>query len=96
MTSRVRLLLLTAGLGLALWLWPLPPRGDEPVVIAPIEFIDGEDGSFEYQQVDEAEADIDSLAEKYLGQSPYPWRQPGEQRVSFVIEPTHVYHQDYS
>jgi PPOX class probable F420-dependent enzyme len=45
---------------------------------------------------DEAEADIDSLAQKYLGQSPYPWRKEGEQRVSFVIEPTHVYHQDYS
>jgi PPOX class probable F420-dependent enzyme len=43
---------------------------------------------------DEAEADIDSLAHKYLGQSPYPWRKEGEQRVSFVIEPTHVYHQD--
>ena len=43
---------------------------------------------------DEAEADIDSLAEKYLGQTPYPWRKEGEQRVSFVIEPTHVYHQD--
>jgi PPOX class probable F420-dependent enzyme len=44
---------------------------------------------------DEAEGDIDSLAEKYLGQTPYPWRQPGEQRITFVIEPTHVYHQDY-
>jgi len=43
---------------------------------------------------DEAEADIDSLAEKYLGQTPYPWRKEGEQRVSFVIEPTYVYHQD--
>jgi PPOX class probable F420-dependent enzyme len=45
---------------------------------------------------DEAEADIDSLAEKYLGQTPYPWRAPGEQRISFVIEPSHVYHQDYA
>jgi PPOX class probable F420-dependent enzyme len=45
---------------------------------------------------DEAEADIDSLAEKYLGQSPYPWRGRGEQRISFVIEPTHIYHQDYA
>jgi PPOX class probable F420-dependent enzyme len=45
---------------------------------------------------DEAEADIDSLAEKYLGQTPYPWRAPGEHRISFVIEPTHVCHQDYS
>ena len=42
----------------------------------------------------EAEADIDSLAEKYIGQTPYPWRKPGEQRVTYVIEPTHVYHQD--
>ena len=44
---------------------------------------------------DQAEADIDSLAQKYLGESPYPWRQPGEQRITFVVEPTHVYHQDY-
>jgi len=43
---------------------------------------------------DQAEADIDSLAEKYIGQTPYPWRKPGEQRISYVIEPTHVYHQD--
>ena len=45
---------------------------------------------------DQAEKDIDDLAQKYLGQSPYPWRSPGEQRISFVVEPTHVYHQDYS
>jgi PPOX class probable F420-dependent enzyme len=45
---------------------------------------------------DEAEADIDSLAQKYLGQSPYPWRKEGEQRVTYVIEPTHFYEQDPS
>jgi PPOX class probable F420-dependent enzyme len=39
---------------------------------------------------DQAEADIDSLAEKYIGQTPYPWRGDGEQRVTFLIEPTHV------
>jgi PPOX class probable F420-dependent enzyme len=43
---------------------------------------------------DQAEADIDDLAEKYIGQTPYPWRKPGEQRVSYLIEPTHVYTQD--
>lgn len=43
---------------------------------------------------DQAEADIDSLAEKYIDQTPYPWRQPGEQRITYLIEPTHVYHQD--
>jgi PPOX class probable F420-dependent enzyme len=45
---------------------------------------------------DQAEADIDSLAEKYIGQTPYPWRSPGEQRVTYVIEPTHFYEQDPS
>jgi PPOX class probable F420-dependent enzyme len=37
-----------------------------------------------------ADADIDSLAKKYLGQDTYPFRQEGEQRITFVIEPSHV------
>ena len=40
---------------------------------------------------DQAEKDIDDLAQKYLGQSPYPWRSPGEQRISYLIEPTHSF-----
>ena len=40
---------------------------------------------------DRAEKDIDDLAQKYIGQSPYPWRSPGEQRISYLIEPTHVF-----
>ena len=43
---------------------------------------------------DEAEADIDRLAKKYLGQDVYPWRKPDERRITYVVEPTHVYHQD--
>ena len=39
---------------------------------------------------EQAEADIDSLAEKYIGQTPYPWRSDGERRVTFLIEPTHA------
>jgi PPOX class probable F420-dependent enzyme len=39
---------------------------------------------------DQAEADIDSAAQKYLGEETYPWRKEGEQRVSYVIEPTHI------
>ena len=39
---------------------------------------------------DKAEKDIDDLAEKYIGQTPYPWRSPGEQRVTYVIEPEKV------
>lgn len=37
-----------------------------------------------------ADALIDKLAKKYLGQDRYPWRQPGERRVTLVIKPEHV------
>jgi PPOX class probable F420-dependent enzyme len=38
-----------------------------------------------------ADAHIDSLAKKYLGVDKYPFRQPGEVRVTYVIEPASVY-----
>lgn len=41
---------------------------------------------------DEADAHINALAKKYIGQDEYPYRQPGEQRIKFVVEPTHVRH----
>jgi len=34
-----------------------------------------------------ADAHIDSLAKKYLGQDTYPFRQPGEVRVIYEITP---------
>jgi PPOX class probable F420-dependent enzyme len=37
-----------------------------------------------------ADASIDALAKKYLGQDKYPFRQPGEVRVIYAIEPTSV------
>ena len=37
-----------------------------------------------------ADAHIDSLAKKYLGQDKYPYRQPGEVRQIYEIEPTHT------
>ncbi len=37
-----------------------------------------------------ADAHIDSLAKKYLGQDKYPYRQPSEVRVIYEIEPTSV------
>ena len=37
-----------------------------------------------------AEDGIDDLAEKYLGERPYPYRKPDEQRVIFKIEPTAI------
>jgi PPOX class probable F420-dependent enzyme len=39
---------------------------------------------------DQAEADIDSAAKKYLDKDVYPWRKEGEQRVSYLIEPSHI------
>jgi PPOX class probable F420-dependent enzyme len=35
-----------------------------------------------------ADEHIDSLAKKYLGKDKYPFRQPGEVRVKYEIEPT--------
>jgi PPOX class probable F420-dependent enzyme len=35
-----------------------------------------------------ADVHIDSLAKKYLGKDKYPFRQPGEVRVMYEIEPT--------
>ena len=37
-----------------------------------------------------ADAHIDSLAKKYLGKDTYPFRQPGEVRVMYDIEPVSV------
>lgn len=37
-----------------------------------------------------ADEHIDSLAQKYLGQSRYPYRQPGEVRIRYEIEPLSV------
>jgi PPOX class probable F420-dependent enzyme len=39
----------------------------------------------------EADDNIDDLSEKYIGQRPYPWRNPEETRVIVVIEPERVY-----
>jgi PPOX class probable F420-dependent enzyme len=54
------------------------------------------DNAYRYVQVrghvthvteDGADAHIDSLAKKYLGQDKYPFRQPGETRVLYEITP---------
>jgi PPOX class probable F420-dependent enzyme len=46
-----------------------------------VDFIEG----------DEADAQIDDLSEKYIGQRPYPWRREDQQRVKIVIEPVRVH-----
>jgi PPOX class probable F420-dependent enzyme len=35
---------------------------------------------------------INQLAKKYIGRDEYPYLQPGEERIKFVIEPEHVRH----
>jgi PPOX class probable F420-dependent enzyme len=40
-----------------------------------------------------ADEHIDALAKKYIDQDEYPFRQPGEERIKFVIQPEHVRHQ---
>ena len=37
-----------------------------------------------------ADASIDRLAKKYLGQDVYPWHKPEEQRIIVRIRPEHV------
>lgn len=37
-------------------------------------------------QTDGADELIDELAQKFLGEPRYPWRQPGEERVTVVVE----------
>lgn len=37
-----------------------------------------------------AEQHIDKMAKKYMGVDKYPYRQPGEVRVMYKIEPTHT------
>jgi PPOX class probable F420-dependent enzyme len=39
---------------------------------------------------DGAEDQIDALAQKYLGRFPYPFRKPGERRVSVRITPDRI------
>ena len=42
---------------------------------------------------DGADDHIDRLAKKYLDKDEYPFRQPSEQRITYVIEPSLVRHQ---
>ena len=37
-----------------------------------------------------ADQHIDALAKKYLGLDKYPYRQPGEVRVIYKVEPEHI------
>jgi PPOX class probable F420-dependent enzyme len=55
----------------------------------PYEYVEIEGRATE---VEGAEEHIDTLAQKYIDQGRYPWRQPGEERVKFHITPDRVRH----
>ncbi len=40
-----------------------------------------------------ADEHINRLSKKYIGQDEYPFRQPGEQRIKFTIDPASIRHQ---
>jgi PPOX class probable F420-dependent enzyme len=42
--------------------------------------------------IEGADEHINRLTKKYIGQDEYPNRQPGEQRIKFVIKPDHIRH----
>ncbi len=41
---------------------------------------------------DDPDEHINELSKKYINQDTYPYRQPGEQRIKYVITPDHVRH----
>jgi PPOX class probable F420-dependent enzyme len=75
--------------------WPENLKRDPRVTLTvqnmenPYEYLSVR-GRVTEQKHDGADAHIDSLAMKYLGQESYPYRQPGEQRVILYVEPDYV------
>jgi PPOX class probable F420-dependent enzyme len=57
----------------------------------PMDKVDIAGRVVDFVEGDEAFAQIDDLAEKYIGQRPYPWLQEGEKRVKIVIQPVRVH-----
>jgi PPOX class probable F420-dependent enzyme len=75
--------------------WPENVRRDPRVTITVIN----PENPYEYGQIhgrvvedthEGADENIDRLAKKYLDKDEYPYRQEGEQRVMFRIEPERV------
>ena len=60
-----------------------------------------EDNPYDYVEVrgtargtlEGADDHIDRLAKKYMGADSYPFRQPGEQRITFLVDAARIRHQ---
>ncbi len=78
-------------------LWPKNIRRDPRVTLTvlnqenPYEFVSIR-GRLAEDTHDGADEHIDRLAKKYMGVDSYPFRQEGEQRITFEIEPERVIH----
>jgi PPOX class probable F420-dependent enzyme len=74
--------------------WPSNLQRDPRATL----LITNESNPYEYAEIrgtaeartDGADAHIDRLAKKYIGQDEYPYRQPGEQRIKFLIKPERI------
>lgn len=77
--------------------WPTNLERDPRVTVAVYD----QKNPYEYVEIrgtaaittEGADAHIDRLAKKFMGADSYPFRQPGEQRVSIYISPDRVRHQ---
>ena len=77
--------------------WPSNLERDPRITVTVYD----ESNPYEYVEIrgtasgtlDDADGHIDRLAKKYLDADSYPFRQPGEQRIKFVVEADRVRHQ---
>ncbi|MCW2621636.1 MAG: class F420-dependent oxidoreductase [Frankiales bacterium] len=77
--------------------WPTNLAGNPTINV----LVYDESNPYEYVEVrgtaqarlEGADAHIDALAKKYLDADSYPFRQDGEQRISYLVDATSVRHQ---
>jgi len=78
--------------------WPANARRDGKITLTvadtenPYEFVTIT-GTLAEDTHDGALEQADRLAKKYMGVDKYPFLQPGEQRITFRIEPERIFHQ---
>ena len=77
--------------------WPTDLERDPTIAVVVYD----EDNPYDYVEVrgratgttDGAREHIDRLAKKYMGADEYPFHQPGEQRITYLIDADRVRHQ---
>jgi PPOX class probable F420-dependent enzyme len=77
--------------------WPSNLERDPRITVTVYD----ESNPYEYVEIrgtasgtlEDADGHIDRLAKKYMDADSYPFRQPGEQRIKFVVDADRVRHQ---